>query len=72
MIWVTLCCATLVGLRCSTNPPQGLYLQFFIFFVTFKWARQASVVHNTRLERLSVDKHSSLLGPFVSYKEKGV
>jgi hypothetical protein len=28
MIWVTLCCATYVRLRCSTNPPQFVFCQF--------------------------------------------
>jgi hypothetical protein len=27
------------------------------------------VLHNTRLERLARDKHSSLFGPFLCYKE---
>ena len=30
------------------------------------------MLHYTRLERLARDKHSSLLGPFVSYEEKVV
>jgi hypothetical protein len=30
------------------------------------------VSHYTRLERLARDKHSCLLGPFVSYKENEV
>jgi hypothetical protein len=30
------------------------------------------VLHYTRLERLAADKHSSLLSPFVSYKENKV
>ncbi len=29
-------------------------------------------LHYTRLERLASDKHSSLLGPLVSYKENEV
>ncbi len=34
--------------------------------------QQASVLHYNRLERLASDKHSSLLGPFISYKESEV
>jgi hypothetical protein len=30
------------------------------------------VLHNTRLDRLTRDQHSSLLDPFVSIKEKEV
>ncbi len=30
------------------------------------------MLHNTRLERLSGEKYSSLLGPFVSYEENEV
>jgi hypothetical protein len=44
---------------------QGPYLQRFIFSVIYEWAQQANY---TRRERLAGDKHSSLLGPFVSYK----
>ncbi len=41
----------------------------FIFFVTNKWAQKARMLQYTRLERLPVDKHSSLLGSLVSYEE---
>ncbi len=30
------------------------------------------VLHYTRLERLASDKHSSILGPFMSYEENEV
>jgi hypothetical protein len=30
------------------------------------------VLHNSNLERVARDKHSSLLGPFVSYEENKV
>ncbi len=46
----------------------GWYSQHFIH----KWAQQARVLHYTRLKRLSSDKHSSLLGPYVSEKNSSV
>jgi hypothetical protein len=48
---------------------QGLYSKNFIFFVNYKWAQYAGVLQYTRVERHAKDKHSSLLGPFVSYDE---
>jgi hypothetical protein len=45
------------------------YSQHFIFFVAYKWAQQARVYNYTRLERLSSDKNSSLLGQFMSYEQ---
>ncbi len=56
----------------SQNANNGSYSQHFIFFVTCEWVQQARVLQYTRLERLARDKHSSLLGPFVSYEENGV
>jgi len=50
----------------------GLYSQHFIFFVTFYWAQKARVVYYTRLERLVRDKHSSLVGPLISFKRNEV
>ncbi len=38
----------------------------------FNWVLQTRVLHNTRLERLAKHKHSSFLGPFVSYEENEV
>jgi len=38
--------------------PRVRYSQHFIF------------LHHTKLERLAMEKHSSLSGPFSSYKEK--
>jgi hypothetical protein len=46
-----------------------LYSQHFFVFVTYEWAQQAIVLHNTRVGRLAMDKHSSLFGQFASYKE---
>ncbi len=46
-----------------------LYLQHFILFVTQEWAR---LLHYTMLERLATEKHSGLLGPFLSYEENEV
>jgi hypothetical protein len=41
---------------------QGPYLQHLIFFVTFVSAQYVRVLHYTRLDRLAMVKHSSLLG----------
>jgi hypothetical protein len=40
-----------------------------MLFLTYKWAPISYSVTLTRLERLGWDKHSALLGPFVSYGE---
>ncbi len=40
--------------------------QYFVFFLTYKWAQNATVLHYTRLKRLARGKHSSLLNLFVS------
>jgi hypothetical protein len=48
---------------------QEPYSQHFFFFVNYKWAQQDRVLQYTWLERPSRYKHSSLLGPFISYKE---
>jgi hypothetical protein len=45
------------------------YSQHFIFFTTLEWVQQARALHNIRAERLSMDKYSKLLYPFVSYEE---
>jgi hypothetical protein len=47
---------------------QWSYSQCFIFFVTYEFAKR-QVLDYTRLERLSTDKHSSLMGTFLSYKK---
>jgi len=49
-----------------------LYSQHIFFFVTFKSAQLARMLHNIRLQRLSNVKHSNLLIQFVSYEEKEV
>jgi hypothetical protein len=48
------------------------YLQHFIFIVTSKLAQKARMLHYTWLERFALDKHYSLLGPFISYEENKV
>ncbi len=48
---------------------QESYSQHLIFIVTYKRAKKVRVLNYTRLEKLASDKHSSLLGRFVSYKE---
>ncbi len=49
-----------IGSICKLQRKK--YLQHFIFFVTFEWAQKVRVLHCTRLERFSKDKHSSLFG----------
>ncbi len=39
------------------------------FFVSYEWAQEARVFHFTKLERLTSDKYSSLVGLLVSYDE---
>ncbi len=51
---------------------HGPFSQNFIFFIIYKCAQQARVLHYTRLESLARDKSSSPLGPFVSYEENEV
>jgi hypothetical protein len=51
---------------------QAFHSQHFTFFITQEWAQLSRVFHYTKLERLASDKHASLLGPFISYKEKKV
>ncbi len=46
------------------NRPNS---QHFIFFVTYKWAKQVRVLHYPKQEMLARAIHSSLLGPFTSY-----
>ncbi len=47
----------------------GTVLQHFIFFLTYVWAQYAEALDYTRSERPARDKHSRLLGQFVSYKK---
>ncbi len=54
------------------NVVPGAYSQHFIFFVTFEWAQSDRVLHGIWLWKLACDKHSSLLGKFVSYEENKV
>jgi hypothetical protein len=48
---------------------KGPYSQLFLFCETYEWTQLARVLHYTGLARLASDKHSSLLGPFLSCKE---
>jgi len=47
---------------------HGLYSQYLIFFVTYKCAQEARAFVSGKLFQWSVMKHTSLLGPFISYK----
>ncbi len=46
------------------------YSQHSIFFVTYESAQWVRLFHNTKLERLTCDKHSNLLaaGQFLNYE----
>jgi hypothetical protein len=48
------------------------YSQPFIFFLTYERNQKDRALDYTRSERLASDKHSSLLGPFVTYEENKV
>jgi hypothetical protein len=54
----------LKGFPGSNALAYWAHSQHFIFFVTYEWVLLARVLHCIRLERLSRDKHISLLGPF--------
>ncbi len=45
------------------------YSKPLFFFVTYERAQKARVLHYAGLERLAIDKHSSLLGQFESYDD---
>ncbi len=51
---------------------QGLYSQNLIFSVCCEWAQYIWVLYQNKLERLARDKHTSLLGSFLSYEENEV
>jgi len=42
------------------------------FLLANEWVKQVRVLHYITLERLPRDKHTSLLCPYVSYKEMEV
>ncbi len=56
---------------CNTRD-QGPYSQHFSFFVTNIWAQQAEANITQGWERLTTDKHSSLLCPLIRFKENEV
>jgi hypothetical protein len=66
---VELAVGVLQGVALKVQVP---YSQHFIFFVTYEGANKYVLHYYIRLERLFGEKHSSLLDPFVSYKEKKV
>jgi len=54
-----------------TKEPRAVFT-ILVFIVTYELAQKARVFHTTRLERLASNKHSNLLGLFVSYDDKEV
>jgi hypothetical protein len=48
---------------------QGLYSQYFIFFVTYEWTQHESVFVPWKTFQHGVMKQSSLLDPFVHNEE---
>jgi hypothetical protein len=72
-------CSNLLGLFISYEgnevlwiQPLGPYSQHYIFFITYESAHWPKLLDNIKLERLASDKHSNLLGLFISYKENEV
>jgi hypothetical protein len=51
---------------------QSLYLLYFIFFMPYKWVHVAKVFVLGLPFQPGRNKHSSLLVPFISYKENKV
>jgi hypothetical protein len=49
---------------------QGLCLQYTSFPLKLKSGPIQLVLHNNWPGKLASNKHSSLLGPFISYEEK--
>ncbi len=47
---------------------QVPYSQYSIFFVTYESAQYGRLFHNSKLERFTSNKHSNLLGQFLSYE----
>ena len=66
---------------CSLEPVlsyeenKGLWIRPLVlcsqtfFFVTYKWVKYAGVLNHGTVEKLTMDKHSSLLDPSLSYEE---
>ncbi len=48
------------------------HLQKYIFSKLTKWAKLVRALNYTYLARLAKEKHSSLVGPFISYEENEV
>jgi len=44
------------------------YSKYFIFFVLTNWPNKI-VLNYIRLEKLAMNKHSSLLGPIIRYEK---
>jgi hypothetical protein len=44
------------------------YSQHYIFFITYESDQKVRLFHNSKLEKLTTDKHSNLLGQFLSYE----
>ncbi len=66
--------STLLGLLLSYEEIKVLYdpwdcIHSASFSVTCEWSQKARVLHYARLERLARDKHSTLLGPLISFEE---
>ncbi len=56
----------------NTNTGKVALQTFFSFIIKALaewWAQKASVLQYTILEELARDKHYSLLGPLISYKD---
>ncbi len=58
--------------KCKSSWGQVPHSQHSIFFVTYESAQKARLFHNTKLKRLTSNKHPNLLGQFLSYEENEV
>jgi hypothetical protein len=58
-----------VAINCELCNPRPTFITLH-FFVTYKWDQSAILLDDyTRPERLSSDKNSNLLDPFISYDD---
>jgi hypothetical protein len=78
LVWLrigwTLKCLSLRILKINRNICKDLelYSQLLIFFLTYKSDQKTRLLHNIKLERLANEKHSNLLGLFITYEENEV
>ncbi len=62
----------IISKRLITLGSETIFTILHFLSILSKWVKYATLLHSTRLERLAGDKHSSLMGPFISNKENEV